>query len=265
MVARNPNYSLEIVPGRSDDAYEENDSFATASDLGTLTSRFLAANLVMGDAADWYKFTTAGPAAAGDFVQIAFRHDQGDLELQLYDGSGTCCGSRGASATSRWCLCRGPKPGIYYVKVSGVSSALNRNYSLEIQPPPADDRYADDRYEDNDTRETAADLGTLGLSTPRVSSPGSRPWKSTSSSPTRPTGSASHCPPHRRREGTAGCLFAQTARAPSNWICTPRRHARVGVTSTQRNDRALLNYGWLAGTYYLKISESPASPFTTIA
>ena len=51
----------------------------TASDLGTLTTRFVAGNLVMADAADWYRFTTAGTGAADSSVRITFSNALGDL------------------------------------------------------------------------------------------------------------------------------------------------------------------------------------------
>lgn len=259
--ARNPNYSLEIVPGLSDDAYEENDTLATARELGTLSSRFLAANLVMGDAADWYKFTTAGPATASEFVQIAFRHDYGDLELQLYDGNGRLLrqsqGTRDVEAVSL----SGMKTGIYYVKVSGVSSALNRNYSLEIQPPPADERYADDRYEDNDTQETATDLGTLELSNPTRAVP----WVEAVQVNLMLTDSADWFrftlppPPTAGGNGWVSVRHDRTGTVRLD-LYTPDGTLVSGVTPTQWNDRALLNYGWLAGTYYLKISVIAGDP-----
>ena len=50
------------TPG--DDAYENNDTFNTASNLGTLTSQRVVSGLVLADAADYFRFTTSGTGSA---------------------------------------------------------------------------------------------------------------------------------------------------------------------------------------------------------
>jgi hypothetical protein len=244
--ARNPNYSLEIVPGRSDDAYEDNDTFVTARDLGTLASRFTAGNLVMGDAADWYKFTMADSLLGGsDFVQIAFRHDYGDLELRLYDSSGALLRQSQTNRDVERVPLGRLTPGVYYVKVSGVSSALNPNYSLEIQPPPADDS-----YEDNDTRGTAADLGALETRTfysYNLKLTDSADWFRF----TVPPRTGESFVVSARHEGT-GTIRLDLYTADGTLVS--------GGTLSPQYVNVVLTPHWPAGTYFVKVSEIDGKP-----
>jgi hypothetical protein len=118
----------------TDDIFEENDTLATAANLGTLTAQQTWSNLKMADSADWYKFTMSGTGTTANFVQIAFTHSQGDLELRLYNSSGTQIGSsEGATNTENISL-NGLAAGTYYVQVFGYQGAINPNYSLTVNP-----------------------------------------------------------------------------------------------------------------------------------
>ena len=125
-----------------DDAYEENDGRAQAFDLGTRTSTQTISGLVLGDGADWYKFTMPGfgTALAGDQVSLGFQNAQGNLDLELYDAAGTLLrSSRGTGNAESTSLALQP-PGTYYVRVYGASGAFNPNYRLTINPG-TDDAY----------------------------------------------------------------------------------------------------------------------------
>jgi len=157
----NPSYSLTInTPGPlADDAYENNDTQATASNLGTLTSATTINSLALADAADWFTFTTTGTGTSSDFVRINFTNSQGNLALELYNAAGTRIGSANGTGNSEQILLTGLTAGTYSVRVLGNSGATNPSYSLTIDPPSA--AAADDAYENNDTQATASNLGTL--------------------------------------------------------------------------------------------------------
>src|SRR6476469_5575297 len=58
----------------TDDAYENNDTLATAYNLGALTATRTVNSVVMADAADWYRFTTSATGTATDTVSISFQN-----------------------------------------------------------------------------------------------------------------------------------------------------------------------------------------------
>jgi hypothetical protein len=145
----------------ADDAYENNDTVATAYDLGTLTSPKTIGSLVMADGADWYKFTIISAAKPGDFVSINFNNGQGDLQLAIYSSYGYVMGASEGTGNTEGVTLNLLQPGTYYAKVYGAGGAQNPSYSLTISPPAASTSLVDDGYENNDTAATAYDLGTL--------------------------------------------------------------------------------------------------------
>jgi subtilisin family serine protease len=119
----------------TDDAYENNDTRATAYDLGTLTAAKTISSLAMADSYDWYKFTTAAAGTSSSSVSISFQNSQGDLDLALYDSSGTLVSSSQGTGNSEMISLNGLAAGTYYVRVNGYNGALNSNYSLTLNPP----------------------------------------------------------------------------------------------------------------------------------
>ena len=73
----------------TDDAYENNDTLATAYNLGDVSSARTVGSLVMADASDYFAFTTTTAGVSGNSVSISFQHAQGDLDLELYNSVGT--------------------------------------------------------------------------------------------------------------------------------------------------------------------------------
>jgi hypothetical protein len=154
--AKVPAYKLTITPPPHDDAFEPNNTFATAKTLGALTTPKTVNSLVLWDSADWFKFSTATDGTNLDSVSINFKDSAGDLDLYLYDVHGNVVGqSTGTGDTETVSLARFAA-GTYYVQVVGANGAVNPSYSLTIHPPPLDDM-----YENNDTMATARNLGTL--------------------------------------------------------------------------------------------------------
>lgn len=138
--ATNPNYSLGITLGgaiqaATDDAYENNDTRATASNLGTLTTNATLPNLMLRDSADWFRFTTTATGTAANTATISFQNAQGNLALQLVNATGTVLATSNGSGNSETVSLVGRAAGTYYVRVFSATGAMNPNYSLQIVNP----------------------------------------------------------------------------------------------------------------------------------
>lgn len=123
----------------TDDAFENNDTRANATDLGQLTgtknktATSALTNLMMTDNADWFKFTMTQKGVAGCGVSIQFLNSQGNLNLRLYNGSGTLiAGSFGTGNTEAITLAGRPA-GTYFVQVRGAFGAHNPNYTIAVK------------------------------------------------------------------------------------------------------------------------------------
>lgn len=135
--AINPEYTLTVnapvVP--VEDQFEQNDTRGTASNLGTMVSAATIANLALLDSHDWYRFSTTTAGTVGNSVGISFLNAKGNLNLELYNASGTKIGSSSGSGNSELISLAGRAAGTYYVHVLGKTGAHNANYSLTINPP----------------------------------------------------------------------------------------------------------------------------------
>lgn len=160
----NLSYTLKVAaPGTVpiDDGYEQNDTQATSYDLGTVTTPRTVGNLILGDAADWYKFTTTATGNVGSKIEMFFQQTQGDLDMALYNSAGTLLASSVTANPSETISLNGRAAGTYFLKVYGATpGATNPNYTLAITPqsPPLP---PDDVREQNDTFSTASGLGTI--------------------------------------------------------------------------------------------------------
>ncbi len=119
----------------TDDAYENNDTQATAYNLGTLTAARTVSSLIMADAADWFSFTTSATGTASNNVSISFLNSQGNLQLALYNSAGTLISTSAGTGNSETVSLNGLGAGTYYVDVYGASGATNPSYSLTVSPP----------------------------------------------------------------------------------------------------------------------------------
>jgi hypothetical protein len=132
------NWSIDGPAGTTtttDDAYENNDTFGTANNLGTLTAPRTINALVMADSADWFRFTTSATGASSSNVSISFQNSQGNLQLALYNSSGALISSSLGTGSSESVSLNGLAAGTYYVDIFGASGTTNPNYSLTISPP----------------------------------------------------------------------------------------------------------------------------------
>jgi hypothetical protein len=121
----------------TDDAYENNDSQSAAAMLGILTATRTVNSLVMADASDWFRFTTNTAGTASSSVSISFQNAQGNLQLALYNSSGTLLTTSQSTGNSESVSLNGRAAGTYYVRIYGASGASNPNYSLTVNPPAA--------------------------------------------------------------------------------------------------------------------------------
>ncbi len=149
--ATNPNYDMAItVP----DFLEPNDSFGTATDLGSLGSYVQGGlNIQTSSDEDNYRFTALYDTTAT--VDLSFVHANGDIDLYIYDDTY----SQVAVSTSvddnehaEWQAVAGQT---YYIRVVGYLDATN-TYAMTVAAVPSDP------FEPNDDFGTATDLGLLG-------------------------------------------------------------------------------------------------------
>ncbi|QEH31554.1 Calx-beta domain protein [Aquisphaera giovannonii] len=171
--------SIHAPTGPADDAYEEDDSKAQADaapaggtnspNFGALLGAFSVPNLVLGDAADWYRFQTTGIGGVNDAVTLAFDHKQGDIDLYVYRSDGTTLVGSDTGDNIYYnydnasVSLKSQLPGTYYVKVIAHNTGAYTppgiaNYTLAFSPPAA---IGDDAYEENDSK-AQVDAATAG-------------------------------------------------------------------------------------------------------
>jgi hypothetical protein len=136
-IVANPSVSVTAAAAVTDDAYENNDTFALAANLGTLTTPKTIDKLVMNDTADWFKFKMNATGTSSDYVKIAFTHAQGDLDLELYNASGRVLSRSQGVANSEKLSLQNLAAGTYYLRAYGYRGAHNPSYSLTIDPGSA--------------------------------------------------------------------------------------------------------------------------------
>ena len=144
------------------DSREDDDSSATATDLGLVSGVNQVTGLSIDQANDddWFQFQLADWGIPGDFIEIQFEHERGDLGLALYEKAGNqvvpIWYADGTTDTERIDLA-GLAPITYYAKVYGLG-ATNPSYDLMISQPR---ELVADRFEPNDAANASWDLGHL--------------------------------------------------------------------------------------------------------
>lgn len=114
-----------------DDRFENNDSLATAVNVGTLLTEKNFANLVMADGEDWFRFTLPTVGSPTSYASIYFDNSQGDLDLELYDAGGSLALTSSGTGDEEELSMAGLAPGNYYVRVYGDS---NPSYTMVLTP-----------------------------------------------------------------------------------------------------------------------------------
>jgi hypothetical protein len=133
------SYTIDLgtITAPTDDAYENNDTLATAYNLGTLSATRTISSLRLVDSADWYRFTTTAAGTSASSVSISFTNSQGNLQLALFNAAGTQLSSSQGTGNSETLSLNGLAAATYFVRVTGASGATNPNYTLSINPPAA--------------------------------------------------------------------------------------------------------------------------------
>jgi|GEM_PF-646105 len=159
--ATNPEYYLFIDTPYSTipaDAFEVNNTVATARNLGAITNVTTNGGLTIHNAADvdYFRFQTLATGKSGDYAQIEFAHDAGDLELRLLNASGLLLASSATSNNFERISLENRPAGVYYVQVLGENGSRSPSYSLTIDPPALS--ISPDYLETNDSFVAATEL-----------------------------------------------------------------------------------------------------------
>lgn len=154
----------------SEDNYEDNDSLAEAFDLTGNERRSLSKLEGTGiqQDEDWYRIE-AGPDSAELRVTATFSHDEGDIDIALYNASGSILRRSISSDDNESIVYPNPPVGEYFVRVYFGNEGNEYDLSwaslsqAEIDAIPV----GDDAYELNNTQ---ADAYQLTRADPRLSS-----------------------------------------------------------------------------------------------
>lgn len=140
--------TFSVVGGVSDDGFEDNDLFGTASPVSQNTY----SGLVCADD-DWYKiYVTSGNILT---VNIAFTHSLGDLDLKLWQTESSQLNF--SLSTNNWerVTYEITTTGYYYVQVYRYTGSGSNSYTMTLGIAPSS---TDDIYEQNDVLEDAKTL-----------------------------------------------------------------------------------------------------------
>lgn len=123
-------YKMFWKQAHPDDAYENNNTFATAKGIPT---SFSDPNLISYDD-DWYQvYANAGSDLN---ITINFTHSNGNLDLGLYNASGTLVKYSYSSLNQETISYSVPSTGYYFIKVFGNNGAANPSYSMTVNVTP---------------------------------------------------------------------------------------------------------------------------------
>jgi len=153
----NMSVSFTPVPSCADDGFEHNDTSAAAYLLPT--SNFNAAGLTAcpGDD-DWYSYY----AAAGEelSIQVVFPNAAGDINVELYNPSGTWQSGSYSTTDNEYLTLNVPSTGFWKLRIYLANDDSNpgNNYNLGVSYIPAAN-CVEDSYENNDSTSTATMVG----------------------------------------------------------------------------------------------------------
>jgi len=128
-----------VNPVPADDNYEPNNSLATAYDLSTREHTWLSdiSGLGVQRDDDWYRIEVT-PGYERVKVDCRFTHSQGDIDIALYDASGTVLASSTSTTDNEYIDHVVPASGAYYIRVFFGNDG--NSYDLwwdDVQPPAA--------------------------------------------------------------------------------------------------------------------------------
>jgi hypothetical protein len=162
------DYQLYINAPNSEqnqaDWAENNNTRTTAEDLQTVEGlqSFSGLSIHQGGDHDWFEFETIGTGVEGHGVSINFDNSEGDLQLYLYNSSGTLIDSSTGNSNRELIRFKDRSAGTYYVKIEGESNSVtNPNYTLTFDLPETSEKDWIDEGTANDSRSNAYDLRTI--------------------------------------------------------------------------------------------------------
>jgi hypothetical protein len=164
----NPNYDLIINAPQIakadwiDRGPSPNNTLATAYDLRHIDDSISLGSLSIDSTADqdWFKLVVNRKTTGNQYARIDFNHDEGNLQLELFDSLGTTrlAGSR-TSINSQQLSLAGRDAGVYFLRVSGAANPI---YSLSVKGISV---LAPDRLEDSNKPYQLRDLAFGGFRT----------------------------------------------------------------------------------------------------
>lgn len=122
--------------------------------------RFSRLNLHRQDDRDWFRFETLDTGTGGDRVSIHFNHDDGDINLELYNQAGSLLSQSTSTTDQETITLDGRAAGQYFIRVVGANNTVtNPDYTLEIDAPQVG-QIPEDWAERNDSFAQAVSLGS---------------------------------------------------------------------------------------------------------
>ena len=132
---------FEVAAGAAiadlNDQYEPNDSFADATDMGDATGEGSVTELTLtsGDV-DWYKAYFPNNGTPDQYLSALFDHQDGDIDIELYDSSGDLIRSSESSTDNELIYLSDITGGsYYYLKVYQYGESNFQEYSIDYSFP----------------------------------------------------------------------------------------------------------------------------------
>jgi subtilisin-like proprotein convertase family protein len=170
----NPSYDLSVNhPGRDWlDGYQPNSTPQEATNIGRwcgdesgyLTGKVQCGNLSIDSTVDedWFRFQTAAEGGIGHYMSLDFDGTQGDMNLELYDASGSPIEISEGFGDGEYISLNKQPAGVYYARVYGLDGDVNPQYEIEVYAPyGTTGDWLDLRDGGNETTLTASDLGIV--------------------------------------------------------------------------------------------------------
>jgi hypothetical protein len=153
--------SYSTGPVYTEDNYEPNDtrsasSAGSNSDLSAFEGLALSEIDGLGSQADddYFRIDVADPGFQRIYINATFFHSEGDIDIRLYNASGTQVAQSAGVSDSEAIDYLAPSTGVYYVRVFGP----NRGNYYDMVWFTSFSGYLEDLYEQNDSLATAYDL-----------------------------------------------------------------------------------------------------------
>ncbi len=144
----------EFSWGIQEDIFEQNDTLATATNLGSSDQSWSNLTVDAADDDDYYRFTAVADGQLA--VDLEFSHNVGDLDLRLLNSAGTTVASSSSTSDDESVSLNVDAGETFFIRVFGFSDAIHPEYRLSIDGPAIEP----DIFEPNNTLGTATVLGS---------------------------------------------------------------------------------------------------------